>query len=191
MSRPVLVFAAVFAAGVLALLCFAVFEKRDEAFTLGVAPVTPLDAKTGQAICQTPIDVPAEFDRAQVTLADGTTTNAHVRDARTHQPMEPPVPEGRRIEVCIEGPVTVLGNAALASRSSEARRNAKPIDADVAVVFYRDESKTLLALVPDVLERASLFHGAWVKPWLMGLLGVLLLTAFPLLLGAAIRESSR
>lgn len=191
MRRPVLVFAAVFAAGVVALLAFAVLEKRTEAFTLGVAPVTPLEARAAQVICQTPIDVPAEFDRAVVTLADGTTKDARVGDARTHQPAERPVPEGRRVEVCVEGPVTVLGNAPQASRSSGAVRNGRPIKADVAVVFTRTEGRSLLALVPDVLERASLFHGSWVKGWVLGLLGALLLTAFPLLLAAALRESSR
>jgi len=191
MSRPVLVFAAVFACGVIVLLAFAALERRDEAFTLGVAAAVPLHAKAGQAICQTPIDVPAEFDRAQVTLADGTTTQTRMRDARTHEPIEPPVPEGRRIEVCVDGPVSLLGNVALASRSSEAVRDGKPLNADLSVVFFRDESKSLLALAPDVVERASLFHGAWVKPWLVGLLGVLLVTAFPLLLGAALRDSSR
>ena len=191
MRRPWLVFAAVFAAGTIALLAFAALEWREEAFTLGVAPATPLEAEAGQVICQTPIDVPAEFDRAQVTRADGTAMLARVGDARTHQPVETPVPEGRRVEVCVEGPVVVLGNAPLASRSSEARRNARPIKADLAVVFYRDDGKSILALAPDVVERASLFHGAWVKPWLLGALGVLLLTAFPLLLGVALRESSR
>ena len=191
MSRPGVLFAAVFAAGVIALLAFAAFDQRDQAFTLGVAPVAPLKARAAQVICQTPIDVPAEFDHAVVTLADGTTMDARVGDARTHQPMEPPVPEGRRIEVCVEGPVTLLGNVPEASRSSEARRNAKPIQGDVAVTFVRDGSRSVLSLVPDVLKRASLFHGAWVKPWLMGLLGVLLLTAFPLLLAAALRESSQ
>ena len=63
--------------------------------------------------------------------------------------------------------------------------------ADLSVVFFRNESKSLLALASDVVERASLFHGAWVKPWLVGLLGVLRVTAFPLLLSAALRDSSR
>jgi hypothetical protein len=191
MPRPALVFAAVFGAGVIALIAFAALEKRDEAFTLGVAPATPLEAKAGQTLCQTPIDVPAEFDRAQVTLADGAMAEARVRDARMHAPIAPPVPEGRRVEVCLPGPVSVLGNAALASRSSEAVRDSEPLNADLSVVFFRNDSTSLLALVPDVVERASLFHGAWVKPWLLGLLGVLLLTAFPLLLGVALRESSR
>jgi hypothetical protein len=191
MSRPVLVFAAVFACGVIALLAFAALEKRDEAFTLGVASALTVQAEAGQTLCQTPIDVPAEFDRAQLTLADGTPANGRVRDAVTHAAIEPPVAEGRRVEVCIQGPATVLGNAPLASRSSQAVRAGRPAKADLSVVFFRSHSRSLLALLPDVVERASLFHGAWVKPWVVGLLGVLLLTAFPLLLGAALRESSR
>jgi hypothetical protein len=191
MRRPWLVFAAVFAAGVVALLAFAVFQKRDEAFTLGVAPALTVHAKAGQTLCQTPIDVPAEFDRAQLSLADGTVRAGTVRDARTHAPIEAPVPEGSRVEVCVDGPATVLGNAALATRSSEAVRDGKPLEADLSVVFFRNESQSVLALIPDVIERASLFHGAWVKPWGVGLLAVLLLTAFPLLLVVALRESSR
>jgi hypothetical protein len=191
MSRPWLVFAAVFAAGVIALAAFAVFEKRDEAFTLGVAPALPIHVEAGQRVCQTPIDVPAEFDRAQLTLADGTVAGGRVRDARTHAPVREPVAEGRRVEVCIAGPARVLGNAAPASRSSHAVLDGKTLESDLSIVFLRSESTSLLALVPDVVERASLFHGAWVKPSVVGLLGVLLLTAFPLLLGAALRESSQ
>jgi len=176
---------------VIALLAFAALERRDEAFTLGVAPALTVPAKAGHTLCQTPIDVPAEFDRAQLTMADGTPANGRVRDARTHAAIEPPVAEGRRVEVCIQGPATVLGNAPLASRSSRAVSGGRPVKADLSVVFFRGDSRSLVALLPDVVERASLFHGAWVKPWLVGLLGVLLLTAFPLLLGAALRESSR
>jgi hypothetical protein len=183
------VFTVVFALGVLALLAFATFETRDEAFTLGVAPALPLEAPAGKTLCQRPIDVPVPFDRAQVTLADGTAKEGLVRDARSGEPIRAPVREGRRIEVCIRGPATVLGNAELASRSSEAVVGDKPLKADMAVVFMRSESRSLLSLVPDVVSRASLFHGSWVKPWVVGFFGVLLLTAFPLLLAAALRES--
>jgi hypothetical protein len=191
MPRPTIVFTAVFVAGLIVLLAFAVFEKRDEAFTLGVSPALPIHANAGQTLCQTPIDVSAEFDRAQLTLADGTVAAGRVRDARTQAAVGAPVAEGRRVEVCITGPAEVLGNAAPASRSSHAVRDGKPLESDLSIVFVRNESTSLLALSGDILERASLFHGSWVKPWLMGVLGLLLLTAFPLLLGAALRESSR
>ena len=188
---PRAVFAAVFAAGLIVLLAFALLERREEAFTLGVVPAVPLAAGAGQTICQGAIDVPAEFDRAQVTLADGSTADGSVRDARSGRPLDAPVPEGSRVEVCVEGPVGVLGNATAASRSSAARLDGKPMQADLAVVFMRSDARSLAALVPDVLERASLFHGGWVKPWLLGLLALLLVTAFPLLLAAGLRESSR
>jgi hypothetical protein len=208
MSRPLVVFGAVFATGVIALLAFAVLERRDQAFTLGVAPASALEAHRGQTICQQPIDVPAGFQRVRLYLGPGERASVQVRDATTSQTLasgagrvdeqggftatlDREVPEGSRIALCLPGPVTVGGNAPLAARSSSARLDGKSMDADVAAVFLRQDSVSLLGLTGDILERASLFHGSWVKPWLMGLLGVLLLTAFPLLLGAALRESSR
>jgi hypothetical protein len=192
MPKPTVVFAALFAAGVVALVVFALTERRDEAFTLGVGPALPLAVPAGKTLCQGPIDVPAEFDRAEVTPAEpGATPDVVVRDARTHRRIEPPVHEGRRIEVCVEGRATVLGNSELAARSSEARLDGRSIQADISVSFKRAESRSMLELAPAIITRAALFHGSWVKPWVLGLLGVLLLTAFPLLLGVALRESSR
>jgi hypothetical protein len=191
MRSPLVTFGAVFGIGVVALLAFATLEKRDEAFTLGVAPALPIEAPAGKTLCQRPIDVPVAFDRAEVTLADGSVDEGVVRDARGGAPIPAPIGEGRRIQVCVRGPATVLGNAELASRSSEAVLGGKPLKSDMAVVFMRAESRSLLSLVPDIVSRASLFHGSWVRPWVLGVLGVLLLTAFPLLLAAALRESSR
>jgi hypothetical protein len=133
----------------------------------------------GEELCQRPIDVPVDFDRAVITLADGTAREAEVRELGSPD----------RIEVCVEGPVTVMGNVTLASRSSEAYRDGRPADGDMAIVFTRAEDRSLLASVPDIVSRAALFHGEWVKPWVIALLGVLLLTAFPLLLVAALRGS--
>ena len=208
MSRPLVVFGAVFAAGVIALLAFAVLERRDQAFTLGVVPASALEAHRGQTICQQPIDVPAGFQRVRLYLEPRKRASVRVRDATTSQTLasgagradergaftaalDHEVPEGSRIALCLPGPITVGGNAPLAARSSSARLDGKSMDADVAVVFMRQDSASLLQLSGDVLERASLFHGSWVKPWVMGLLALLLLTAFPLLLGVALRESSR
>lgn len=192
MSRGgLLVFMAVFATGLLTLLAFALLERRTEAFTLGVAPAMPLEVPAGKTICQRPIDVPATFDRAEVRRADGTVAEAVVRDLRTGRPLGSPVTEGRRIEVCIEGPATVLGNVAVATRSSRALLDGKSLPADMAVVFVRGESESLLELAPAIVERASLFHGSWVQPWVMAALGVLLLAGLPLLLGLALWQSVR
>jgi hypothetical protein len=180
MSRPVLAFTAVFAAGLLALLAFATLERRQEAFTLGVTPSGPVEVPAGKTICQGPVDVPTSFQRAVVSLADGTTEDGDVRELR----------DGR-IEVCVTGPATVLGNVGVASRSTSARIDGKPVEMDMAVVFVRAEPRRLLSLVPDVVSRAALFHGGWVKPWLVAVLGALLLTAFPLLLAAALHEIAR
>ena len=208
MSRPLLVFGAVFAAGVIALFVFAVVERRDQAFTLGVVPASALEAHGGQTICQRPIDVSADFQRVRLYLLPRERASVQVRDAATSRTLasgagradeqgaftvalDREVPEGSRIALCLPGPITVGGNAPLAARSSSARLDGRSMDADVAVVFLRQDSASLLQLTGNVLERASLFHGSWVRPWVMGLLALLLLTAFPLLLGVALRESSR
>jgi len=68
--------------------------------------------------------------------------------------------------------------------------NGKPLGSDVSAIFLREESRSLLAKVPDMLSRASLFRPTFVAPVLWWLLIVGWLVAAPAGLVYALRRAS-
>ena len=60
----------------------------------------------------------------------------------------------------------------------------------MTVVFLTDERHSMLAQLPDVFERASVFRPGWVGPWVFWLLMALTLIGVPLLLARALADSS-
>lgn len=68
--------------------------------------------------------------------------------------------------------------------------NGKPLGSDVSAVFLREESRSLLARVPDMLSRASLFRPGLVTPALWWLLIAGWLIAAPAGLVYALRRAS-
>jgi hypothetical protein len=89
--------------------------------------------------------------------------------------------------------VGLRGGAPQAARASTARVEGQPVPADLTLVFLRAEASSALSLVPEMFERATLFHPGWVGAWTFWALLVLVGAGVPLLLwfalGAALRES--
>jgi hypothetical protein len=56
---------------------------------------------------------------------------------------------------------------------------------DIAMVFPRPKPKSVLALVPEMFQRAALFRPHWLGAWTYWLLAALVLLATPLLLARA------
>jgi hypothetical protein len=75
--------------------------------------------------------------------------------------------------------------------TSEARVGRRALEGDLAMVLRRDEPRSLLARVPTVFERASLFRPAFVGPGLWWALAALVLLAAPVLLVVALRAATR
>ena len=93
------------------------------------------------------------------------------------------VNEGRR-------KLAILGQPGAASQRTAAIVGGAPIDYDLAVTLRR-EQRSLLALLPDMAERASLFRAGWVSPAVYALLAALVLLAAPLLLARGIARAAR
>jgi hypothetical protein len=168
-----------------------------------------------QFVCQGPIAVSEGFDRVQVKagspgapgsrLAIAVLTAGGDPVARGRIPGGYPygtvqsaevgrVEAGQRVSVCLgnEGsePVEVYGNAAQAALTSGAMLNGKrPLDTDVALVFLRDERRSMLAALSDAFERAAVFRPGWVGAWTFWLLTAAVLLGVPLLLARALAES--
>jgi hypothetical protein len=205
-------FAAVFAAGTVALLCVGLLQRPSEAFTLGVQPVVPLFVEEGETLCQGAIEVPADFAGVRFIVAAAVVSSppAQVRvldersgrvlssgtlrsvpsEATTVDVELDPVEAGERVRVCLRpaGGLLVSGNADAAARGSTATIDGQAQERDVAIVFLRERRTSVLGLADEIATRAALFHGGWVGAWTIWLVAALLVTAFPLLLGLALKR---
>jgi hypothetical protein len=203
--------------GLLALFGVAARDKRDLAFTIGVRPTIPAaKLAPGATVCQSGITVPDPFTRVRLRAGSpagpGQPLDLRVLEvgsnrqlARGHLPGGYPNPTeesarvGRvaadqRIAVCVrnagEERVFLYGNTAAAALPSEARINARTLPTDLTLVFLTDGRHSLLAQVPTLFERASVFRPGWVGPWVYWLLMALTVIAVPLLLARALADSS-
>lgn len=209
-------FAAVIAAGFGGIALAAAGKETDLAFTLGVAPVRVAShLAPEQVVCQGPIDVPVRFSRVrfqvgtfrragqplavEVRPAGGGDAIARARvaggyadGAELTAATGAPGPGGP-VEVCIrnEGgrPVGIYGADEVADLSGRAFRSGDDLGTDLSLVFLRSEPASLAGLVPEMVERATLF--APVGPWALWLLLVLMAIAVPLLLWRALAAADR
>ncbi|MEA2363952.1 MAG: hypothetical protein QOD71_3097 [Thermoleophilaceae bacterium] len=216
-KRALFAFAAVFAVGLVGLMVAATLNRTSEAFTLGVVPGGPL-ARLGseRELCQKPIEVIETFER--VTLQVGTFARAgqpfllDVREVTSGRSivqarveggyadnavhavtLASAVPKGAKVAVCVRNlgdrPIAPYGNVGLSNQTSAAYQDGRQIDGDMALVFLRAEPATVLGLVPTIVDRASLFHGAWASVATYWVLLVVLLVGPPLLGGFAVRAA--
>jgi hypothetical protein len=187
----ILSFGAVVAVGLLGLVAVAGIQRRAEAFTLGVIPAVGVARLApDHEICQKPIDVVEEFRRVRLQVStfsgSGPPVVVKVHDALTGaslvrkrvpggypdnavQTVTLPkdIPDGGRVGVCVRNvgdrAMAPYGNSGLSNQTSEAYLDGRRLEGDMAIVFLRDEPKSMIALVPSIVERASLFHGSWAS----------------------------
>jgi len=209
---------AVMAAGLVALALMAASDKRDLAFTLGVVPSTlAAELGPGATVCQSPIAVPEAF--AQVRFQVGTFRRhsgqpliVAVRSAGSgrllgrgrvpagYRDLAQPVAgvgkvgAGRRIAVCVRNAgtrkVALYGNAEAAAQPSQAISRGRDLGTDLTLVFLAAERRSMLTLLPQVFERASVFRPEWVGAWVFWLLTAATLLGVPLLLARALADSA-
>jgi hypothetical protein len=203
-------------AGLLALAIVGARDERELAFTLGVVPSTvAAELQPGQAVCQRPVNVSTKFTRVRFQVGTfgqpGTPLTVSVRSARsgrrlgqgrlaggypdvTQQVVDVgPIGDSQRVTVCVRNGghrrVALYGNATVAAPGTEAYIGRGRLGTDLTLVFERDEPRSVLSLLPQVFERASLFRPGWVGSWTFWLLAALLLAGVPLLLGLALARS--
>jgi hypothetical protein len=206
---------AVLVAGVLLFVVLLGVKRSEQAFSLGVAPNTPLGVKPGQEGCQTPIDVPkgAAFDSVRIPLqtygAPGPELRVTIRDARGRTVTRHTVRKGYRdgtIDVPVGRSLSGRGYAVCVTNRGTndvgltgTGGGAAPFSAfildggedtttDVSLTFGRP-ARSLLAGVPDVLDRATLFRSPRLSGVLYGLLLALLLVGAGAATVAALRAA--
>jgi hypothetical protein len=204
----------VLAAGIAVLILLGSQRDRDVAFSLGVVPSAPIGLKPGAELCQGVVSAVDDFEavRLQVgtfkrtgssfrlalrapdgtRLADRRVSGGYADNARLTVPVGA-IGEGTRFELCVTDTgrraIAPYGGAALASRSTEATLNGRPLPQDMSADFMRAKPASLLSLAPEMAERASLFHGKWVGAWTIWLLAFCVLAVVPALLLLALRAS--
>jgi hypothetical protein len=213
MRRDALVtFAAVLGIAFAVLVALALVSDRSDAFTLGVrADAAVAKLGPGDQVCQRPIEVLDAFDRLDIQLGTyhrpaspyllvvrSTGRERALAEARVSGGYEDSVvqtvrlsrevPAGREVAVCIRNtaarPVAVYGSSDLANRASTSYLNGKGTGGDLMIVFRLPRSESALDLMPAIVRRASLFHGAWASPaayWVLLVLLVGTLAALPAL----------
>ncbi|MCW2951653.1 MAG: hypothetical protein JWQ48_823 [Conexibacter sp.] len=194
-------------------------ERRTLAFTLGVpsyAAVATL--KPGQTVCQEPIAIASGFDDVAFHVGTfartGQPIEVSVLQATTRAPLGRGVlaagygdgarplvavghvPAGGDADVCFRNAgtrrVALYGGPDVAARMSTAVLAGKPTSpaSDLDLAFRVAHPRSTLALLPDMLQRAALFRGGWIGPWLYWLLLVVVLLAVPALIVRALRSTT-
>jgi hypothetical protein len=211
--------AALLATVVSGLIVLALVAERDDrglAFTTGVVPSIPAaELRSGETVCQSPISVPQDFDRVSVQAGSpgslGQPLQVSVLSAEGGRrlgrgrvpggyfgPAEQAttvgeIAAGQKISVCVRnaGPrkVALYGNAGAAALPSAAVQKGRALDTDITLVFLDRERHSMLSIVPEVFERASLFRPGWVGPWLFWALSAAALLGVPLLLARGLSHS--
>jgi hypothetical protein len=112
--------------------------------------------------------------------------------------LSPAVKANSQVDVCFRnvGPGRVLlfgdtqrGDVHATVATSIASIDGRPLlNDDIALVFPRKSPKSVLALIPEMFTRASLFRPGFVGPWMYWLLAALILVGAPLLLARALTE---
>jgi hypothetical protein len=216
MRSATLAFAAVFAAGLVLLLALGAFDRRAEAFTLGVLSTSPAKLVSGAEVCQRPIDPATSFTAVGLDvgpkgpdvgglevvvrsaggrlLGRGTAATPNLDRQRLAVDVGE-VGDEQRISVCLRNigadSVDVYGNVAAAHPSSSAYVKGERIEWDAGLVFLRPDEASVLSTAGEMVSRAALFRGDWIGSGTIWAVVVLLLIALPLLLLRALRAATR
>jgi hypothetical protein len=174
----------------------------------------------GSRACQSPVRVPDgdAFDRVSLTLGtyfkSGPPLRVEVRDddsgerlgagelaggypdiahAPQHTIEVERVQTARPLRICVENegdePVAVYGQPTIAAPTSTVSLNGTAINADMALTLRADE-RSLLALLPTMADRASVFRAGWVSPAVYLVLALLLVIVVPLLLARGLARAA-
>lgn len=208
-----------FVVGVLGLLVVAATNERHLAFSLAVRASQPgILIQPGQTVCQRGIDVEEPFDSVTLLLATyfqpGPRLEMRVTDSRSGRLLAAGVlpdgyPDGKKSVARLHGTVPAGGRATLCVRNTGVRKVAlfsgpysdnapssgaidgRYIAYDLLVDFVRSKPRSTIGLIPDIFDRASLFHPAWVGAWTFWVLAGLLLVGVPVLLVRALSAAER
>jgi hypothetical protein len=212
---PVRTFLLVLVAGLVLLLVLALADRRG--FSLDVPSDSQVLVRPGEERCSgiirppgagadrvrfwarasepgplPPIVVFVRRSRTAQTLADGTAAPGPPGARSVH--LRGSVAGSRKVTACFLNagarPAILTPRPGTATRVTVERSDGLADYADIGLELGRSDDRSLLALLPDVFERASLFRPGWVGAWTYWLLLVALVIGVPLLLSRALASAS-
>jgi hypothetical protein len=169
------------ALGVGAVLLAALLHRSEPGFSVGTPAVRPAATlEPGQTVCRDDVDVPVAYRRARV-YATGPASLEITPGSAT---------AGARVRLCVRNdgasPVTLLG-APPDTPPDLLGEGA----AQFAATLTAGESRSALAQLPDMLERAAVFKPGWIGTPLVWVLLLAVAAGLPALLAAAAYSSER
>jgi hypothetical protein len=139
-----------------------------------------------------PIVVFVRRSRTAQTLADGSV-DAGPPGARTVR-LRGSVAGSRKVVACFLNAgarrAILSPRPGTPTRVTVERSDSLADYADIGLELNRSDNRSLLALLPDVFDRASLFRPGWVGAWTYWLLLVALVIGVPVLLSRALASAS-
>ncbi len=215
MHRAAVVLFGLALAAPVALVAVAAVDERELAFTLPVGPEGPAARIwPGERACQRPVTAQADFEAvrlnvgsvARARLAVSVFSLGNEGAPRKAEPVSltggrqevranfgQTVRQEERFALCAantgEGVIALYGAQARANDGSAVFEDGERNDADLALVFLREQPRSVLSQVPEMFERAALFRPGLVGPWTFWTLLVLVTTGIPALLVAALRRA--
>lgn len=139
-----------------------------------------------------PIVVFVRRSRTAQTLADGTAEGGPA-GARTVS-LRGSVAGSRKVVACFlnvgSSAAVLLPPPGTPTRVTVERSAGAADYADVALELNRSDNRSVLALLPDAFDRASLFRPGWIGAWTYWLLLVALVIGVPVLLSRALASAS-
>ncbi|MGH2837228.1 MAG: hypothetical protein ACRDJY_02630 [Thermoleophilaceae bacterium] len=217
MPRWALLLLAVCAAALVGVIAVAAADERKLAFTLGVRSTGSIIVIPPDGVaCQERIGVPAEFATVSFELGTyfkpGPAIDVEVRrtgsgevlaqgalaagypDNQRHLVDIGAVGDEQFVDVCLHNQgsrkVAVYAGKEDASYTSRPSVNGEERRHDMDLIFFRDDSTTMLALLPESFDRAALWYPAALRGWFVWLLAGLVLLAVPALLLRALQRAS-
>ncbi len=164
---------------------------RGEAFDRVSFVVTPVEDS------KQPLRVEVRDAGSHRVLASGRLAGGY--PAFTNgKPREQVVDVGRvqtdaPLELCLvgdgDGSTLVIGQGGVASPTSTATLNGKPLTSDLTFNL-RTGDRSLLAWLPAIAQRASKFRAGWVTPGVYWALALAILIGAPLLLARGIARAA-
>ncbi len=212
-------FVAVLLLGLVAFVAVGATQHSSRVYTLGVKPSLPaVTVKPGDRACQGPVRlprgiafervglIPATFGKPgpelRIDVIDGSRRLGGGTLAAGYPDVDPTLTErlvsvGRietqaPLQLCVTNvgaaPMAPIGQVGVASPSTAGTLNGKPIATDITFELHGSD-RSLLAQLPAIAERASVFRAGWVTPAVYLVLALLVLVGAPLLLAWAIARA--
>lgn len=139
-----------------------------------------------------PIVVFVRRSRTAQALADGTAEGGPAGAHTVH--LRGSLAGSRKVVACFlnagASAAVLLPPPGTPTRVTVERSAGLADYADVALELNRSDNRSVLALLPDAFDRASLFRPGWVGAWTYWLLLVALVIGVPVLLSRALASAS-